>query len=193
MEMNQDREATVRTGRGKQRSTEPKTALAKRLDTAMEIDGYTNDVWAEKLGFTAGNISHWRTGRHAPDVETILAIARMAEASDYFLLTGKPDPRLILARLATARHQLREAFERGENIPDAWERILHQPGLLTEEERDVLADTRSMEVYLASESAFEQFSLSADQQEVVRDLMRLLARYNRDPDGRARRGPDPEP
>lgn len=46
----------------------PRTALGQRLNRAMALPGYTNARWAEELGVTPGNVSHWRQGRHAPGV-----------------------------------------------------------------------------------------------------------------------------
>lgn len=159
----------------------------------MEIQEHTNEVWAEKLRVTPGNVSHWRTGRHAPDIDMILSIAEIAGVSDYFLLTGRPDPRMVLDRLLTARAQLRDT-PADENAADAWEQILGQPGLLTEEERQILTgDPEGVRVYLSSARAFERYSLDEEQQRVVRDLVRLLARYRVDPDEPTGSDRAPEP
>lgn len=170
------------------------TALSRRLDAAMEPLGYTNERWAELLGVSAGNVSHWRKGRHAPDVETTLKIAEIAGASDYYLLTGRPDPRVILARLQAARDEFRRAVATGEDPADAWERILGQPELLSEAERRLLSsESDGLQSYLASVDGLEWFSLTEEQRRLVRELMRLFARYRQAPETRTDPGSAPEP
>lgn len=170
--------------------TAPRTALGRRLDRAMDLPGYTNARWAEELGVTPGNVSHWRQGRHAPDVETILKIAARAGVSDYTLLTGRADPRVLLERFIAARAQLQTAVAAGEPLPAAWERILGQPELLTDAERLLLDDSAAgLKRYLATADGLEWFRLNEEQQRLVRELLRLFARESGEPAPASAPGP----
>jgi len=155
----------------------PATPLARRLDAAAERAGLTNEAIAAALKVSTGNVSHWRVGRHAPDVETILRYARLVGASDYELLTGRPDPGVVIARLRAAREGFREAVLSGVDPASAWETLLGQPGLLTDEERAGLSEEADdLRGFLATADGLEWVAVDEEQRRVLRDLLRLFAR-----------------
>lgn len=154
-----------------------KSALSTRIDEAIQRSGLTNEYIAERMKLTAGNISHWRTGRHRPDVESTQRLAQIIGASDYYLLTGREDPAQLIQAFQAARALWKGAVERGEDPARAWEQILGQRGLFTDEERQSLARQSSeLSEYLVSVDGLEWIELTSEQHRVVGDLIRMLAR-----------------
>jgi transcriptional regulator with XRE-family HTH domain len=154
-----------------------RSPLAQRLDKAAARSGLTNEEISERLGVTAGNVSHWRTGRHRPDVETIQRFAAVVNASDYFLMTGRDDPAQLVLAFQSARQLWREAIARGEDAALAWEAIVGQEGRFTDEERQQLSgETSELSRFLVSVDGLEWIGLTGEQHRIVRDLVRLLAR-----------------
>lgn len=162
----------------------PKTPLAERLDAAATAVGATNEDIAADLGVTAGAVGHWRKGRNEPDIATIQAYARRVRQSDYYLLTGRPDPAWLLAQIPAALDEFKAAVLAGEEPITAWERILARDDVLTDEQRDqLIANAAGLREYLASPAGAAWGRLSEEEQRFVQDLVRLLARE---------RGPQPE-
>lgn len=153
-----------------------RSELARRLDTAAARSGLTNEQIGERLGVTGGNVSHWRTGRHRPDVETVQRFAVVVGASDYELLTGREDPSQVVEGYREARRRWQQAVAAGEEPGAAWEAVLGQEALLTPEERQVLQKQQeALARYVISVDGAHWIELSGEEHRIVRDLVHLLA------------------
>lgn len=153
------------------------TNLGQRIDLSIRQARLTNEQVAERLGVTAGNISHWRNGRHRPDVEQTLRLAEVTGVSDYWLLTGREDPGELLRAFEVARARWRQLVEAGEGLADAWEQTLGQPGLLTDEQRAFLSrEAGEVQDFLVSVDGRRWIELTGEQHRIVRDLVDLFGR-----------------
>lgn len=173
----------------------PATDLARRLDAAAAQSGLTNEAIAESVGTTPGNVSHWRLGRHAPDWEQIQRLARLFGASDFELLTGRPEPANLEAKFRGSLETLRQGVEAGADPAAAYEQALETLGAFEAADQELMDACRTgLRRFLATPDGREWLALRPDQAAVVREVMRAMAQAARE-ELRARLAapPDPEP
>lgn len=66
-----------------------KTLAGSRIAMLRKELGYSQAVFAEKLGVSAQAVSKWETGLALPDIETLLNISWLTEASLHTILEGE--------------------------------------------------------------------------------------------------------
>jgi len=66
-------------------------SLGKRIRTAREISGKTQEQVAEQIGVSRTAVSRWELGEIEPNIQNLLSLAKALNVSTDFLLGVEPD------------------------------------------------------------------------------------------------------
>jgi len=73
-----------------------RTIFAKRLTQLRKVNGYTQETFAEKVGFSRGRYANYEQGRREPDFEIIKTFANILNCTtDYLLGTKNLDSSML--------------------------------------------------------------------------------------------------
>lgn len=73
-----------------------RTIFAKRLTQLRQVNGYTQETFAKKVGFSRGRYANYEQGRREPDFEIVKIFAGILNCTtDYLLGTNNSDSSLL--------------------------------------------------------------------------------------------------
>jgi transcriptional regulator with XRE-family HTH domain len=73
-----------------------RTIFAKRLTQLRQVNGYTQETFAKKVGFSRGRYANYEQGRREPDFEIVKTFADILNCTtDYLLGTNNLDSSLL--------------------------------------------------------------------------------------------------
>lgn len=62
--------------------------FAKRLTLLRQLKGWNKQEFAEKLGMSKSNMTHYENGRHKPEIDTAVKMKKLLGCTYEFLLEG---------------------------------------------------------------------------------------------------------